>query len=94
MHTAHNDEQIQLHISRKIKPVKIFWADDYEATAREERAVQISLASENGRIMTALILNNGSYTPDAGMKLISCGQLDSKGISTVIENSVFKLLER
>ena len=79
---------------KTISPVKLTLADDFKVTAYEEGTVQIELISETQREMETLVLSKVLFIPDASMNLISCGQLDSKGISTVIENGIGKLLDR
>ena len=79
---------------KKINPVKVSLADDFEVTAYEEGVVQINLDPVLGNGMTVLVLSKVLYIPNAGMNLISCAQLDAKGISTVIEKGVCKLIDR
>ena len=68
-------------------------ADEFEVKAGEERAVRIDLASKNGGINKTLIFSYILYIPIAGLNLISCGQLDSTGISAVNNNSLCKVLD-
>ena len=78
-----------------IDPIKVHLADDRIVEAKQEGSVQIELSRRGkGKHVTQLMLSRVLYIPDAGANLISCTQLDSVGISTLIEKGECIFLDR
>lgn len=78
-----------------IKPIRIHVSDGRVVKATQEGSILFKMYQKSEKCPeTQLMLNRVLYIPEAGVNMISCSQLESAEISTVIENGECLFIDR